>query len=296
MKSSLDCMPCFVRQALEAARMVSPEPAVHERIVREVLGWAREMDFRQTPPSMGQRIHRRLREITGAADPYREAKVRQNRMAMKLAVKLRDRIVSAPDPVALAARLAIAGNVIDMGVNGNVDEQDLHRALNQALDQPMEADWDVFREAIDKASDILYLADNAGEIAFDRLLIEQLPPGRITLVVRGAPVLNDVTRADAQTLGLHEIVEVIDNGSDAPGTILEDCSEEFRRRFACADLVLSKGQGNYEALSDTPGNMFFLFKAKCPVVAAYAGVALGAHVLNAARVGRTNLKAGFSAH
>ncbi|MCK4815836.1 DUF89 family protein, partial [bacterium] len=114
---------------------------------------------------------------------------------------------------------------------------------------------------------ILYLADNAGEIVFDRLLIEQLPYEKITVVVKGKPVINDATMDDAEFAGLTEIVEVFDNGSDAPGTILQDCSQTFRDRFEDADLVIAKGQGNYETLSEVDKDIFFLLKVKCFIIA-----------------------------
>lgn len=283
MRTSLDCISCFVRQALDAARMVSTDPAVHERIVREVLRWAGEMELDEPPPVLGQRIHRRLREITGVEDPYRAAKDHQNRMAMDLMPDMKSEVVSAEDPLMAAARLATAGNVIDMGVNGKVTESDVRQALHQALAEPLDGEWSDFRQAAAQARSILYLADNAGEIIFDRLLIEQLSPERITLAVRGAPVINDATMADARAVGLHEIVEVIDNGSDAPGTILEDCNQDFTRRFAEADLILAKGQGNFETLNDEPRDIFFLFRAKCPVIAAHIGLPVGTHVLARSR-------------
>lgn len=279
MKTSLDCIPCFIRQALDAARLVSTDPADHERIVRDVLRWAGEMDLKQPPPVLGQRIHRRLREITGVDDPYRAAKEQQNRMVMGLLPDLKAEIESAEDPLTTAVRLSIAGNVIDMGVNSNLTESDVRQSVHQALSEPFSGEQNGFRQAIAEAQSILYLADNAGEIVFDRLLIEQLSPARITLAVRGAPVINDATLADVRAVGLHEIVEVIDNGSDAPGTILDDCSEEFRQRFNTAHLILAKGQGNFETLSDEPGNIYFLFKVKCPVIAAYVGLPVGTHVL-----------------
>ena len=130
-----------------------------------------------------------------------------------------------------------------------------------------------------EARSILYLADNAGTIAIDRLLIEQFSPARIALAVRGAPVINDATMADARAVGLHEVVEIIDNRSDAPGTPLEDCNEDFTRRFSEADLVLAKEQGKFETLSEQPCNIFFLFKVKCPVIAAHVGLPVGTHVL-----------------
>jgi uncharacterized protein with ATP-grasp and redox domains len=285
MKTSLDCIPCFIRQALDASRLVSTEPGVHERILREVLHWVGEMDMNQPPPVMAQRIQRRLREIIGSEDPYREVKNQQNLMAMRLLPELKAEIEAASDPLTTAVRIAIAGNVIDMGVNTVVTESSLRASLGQSLMEPFVGERNGFQEAVRDARRILYLADNAGEIAFDRLLIEQLLPTRVTVAVRGVPVLNDATRADAKAVGLHELVEIIDNGSDAPGTLLDDCGQEFKRYFAEADLILAKGQGNFETLCDQPGNIVFLFKAKCPVIAGHARVPLGAHVLAWSRSG-----------
>jgi uncharacterized protein with ATP-grasp and redox domains len=246
------------------------------------------MDLNQSPPAMVQRIHRRLREITGVTDPYRETKDWQNRVAMELLPTLRAKVEAAKDPLLMAARLAIAGNVIDMGVDGNLTEADVREALEQALKEPFFAEEERFRKAIAQAKSILYLADNAGEIALDSLLVEQLSPvspERVTLVVRGSPVLNDATRIDAQTVGLDKIVEVIDNGSDAPGTILGDCNQEFRQRFAKADLIIAKGQGNFETLSNELGNIFFLFKVKCAVIADLVNQPIGTQMLVHSRLG-----------
>jgi uncharacterized protein with ATP-grasp and redox domains len=288
MKTSLDCIPCILRQSLDAARLVSTNPSVHEQIIRDVLIRAGEMDLNQSPPAMAQRIHRRLREITGVDDPYRDAKDWQNRIAMELIPALRAEVESANDPLLMATRLAIAGNVIDMGSNGNLTEADVRQALNQALVEPFFGEQDRFRQAIAKAKSILYLADNAGEIAFDQLLVEQISPERVTFVVRGAPVINDATLADARTVGLDKIVKVIDNGSDAPGTILNDCRQEFRRRFADADLIIAKGQGNFETLSNEPGNIFFLFKVKCAVIADLVNQPIGMQMLLQSRLSSGN--------
>ena len=267
MKTYLDCIPCILRQSLEAARMVSTDPMVHEKIMRNALQWAGEMDLNQSPPAMAQRFHRHLRKMTGVDDPYRQAKDQLNQLALELARPFQARVKADSDPLQMAVRLAIAGNIMDMGVIGNLTETEVRQTMEQALHAPFFGELDKFRQAVADAQSILYLADNAGEIAFDRLLIEQLLPKPITLVVRGAPIINDVTLIDAQTVGLDQMVEVIDNGSDAPGTILSDCSPEFRRRFAEADLIISKGQGNFETLSGESGNIFFLFKVKCPMVA-----------------------------
>ncbi|HET6493932.1 MAG TPA: ARMT1-like domain-containing protein [Thermoleophilia bacterium] len=136
-----------------------------------------------------------------------------------------------------------------------------------------------FRKAIAGARSILFLADNCGEIVLDRLLIEQMPRDRLTIAVRGAAVLNDATLDDARVAGLDTLAPVIDNGSDAPATLLADCARDFRRIFREAEVIIAKGQGDYESLSDVDGHFFFLFKVKCPVVARHAGLPLNAHAL-----------------
>ena len=279
LRTSLDCLPCLVRQALEAGRLASPDPAVGERLVRDTLARLAESDLRSSPPVLAQRMHRRLRELIGVDDVYRSAKERLNRVALGLREDLEAELAAAEDPFDLAVRLAIAGNVIDLGVTPGVSESDVRRSVEQALREPVRGPLDELRRSVKGASRILYLADNAGELVFDRLLIEQLGPERVTLAVRGVPVLNDATLEDARTTGLTDIVEVIDNGSDAPGTVLDHCSPAFRRRFAEADLIIAKGQGNLETLVDESAPIFFLFKVKCPVVAGLVGLPEGAHVV-----------------
>ena len=259
--------------------MVSTDHAVHERLLREVLRWIAEMDLNETPPVLAQRIHRRLREISAVADPYRAAKDHWNQLALSLLPDLKTMVQAAPDPFTMALRLAIAGNVIDMGVHAAVTETDLRRSIDQVLTGPLTGDLDTFRKSVAEARNILYLADNAGEIVFDRLLIEQLLPKPVTLVVRGSPILNDATLVDARTAGLDKIVNVVANGSDAPGTLLEECHEDFRRRWTEADLIIAKGQGNFETLDEEPANIFFLFKVKCPVIATDVGLPVGSAVL-----------------
>lgn len=267
MRTELDCLPCFVRQALEAVRMVSRSPKVHRDLLRKVLKWTSEMDLSQPPPVMGQRIHRYLRRISGNRDPYLKAKRRQNEMAMRLLPKIRARIRRSSAPRDTALRLAIAGNIIDMGINGQVEEEKVIQSINRSLTEPLSYERREFKEKTDCARRILYLADNAGEIVFDRLLIEQLSPSKVTLAVRGGPTINDATLDDARRVGLFEVCRVIDNGSDAPGTILADCSKYFLDEFMKSDLVISKGQGNYETLGENPKDIIFLFQAKCQVVA-----------------------------
>jgi hypothetical protein len=200
-------------------------------------------------------------------------------LVTELLPELTDEIDKSAEPLLAALKIATAANAIDLGTSANLSDMVAREALLEACYKPLYGNWLEFRRAANKATDILYLADNCGEIVADRLLIERLGPERVTLVTRGAPILNDATLDDAHALKLHELVEVIDNGSDAPGTILEDCSASFRERFAKADLVIAKGQGNFETLSGVDNNIFFLFKAKCPVIAEHVGLPLGVHAL-----------------
>lgn len=283
MNTTLDCISCFVRQTLDASRKVTDDPAIHEQIMREVLRWMSDMDMSLSPPALAQRIHRRLRELTGVADPYREEKDQHNQMALKLLPGLREQVAASDDPLMTAAHLAIAGNIIDLGAKSGLHENEVHESLLHAAEKPLEGDLDSFRDEVAKANRILYLADNCGEIVFDTLLIEQLGPQRVTLVVRGRPIINDATLEDAVTAGLDQIVPILENGSDAPGALLDDCSSEFRQAFDSADLIISKGQGNFETLSHCGKNIFFLLKVKCPVVAETTGMPTGIHLLRSER-------------
>ena len=284
MRTYIECLPCLCRQAIEAARHAVDDPAVHEEVVRGVLAESARMDLSLPPPVMGGYIHRLVRQVTGDPDPYAAAKDRFNQLALSILPQLRVLIHDSADPMDTAVRLAIAGNVIDFATNASLDRNHIDEAIAHALAAPLDggpcAD---FTEAIERAGRILYLADNAGEIVFDRLLIEQLPQDRVTVVVKGSPVINDAIWQDAHTAGLTNMVEVIDNGSDIPGTILPSCSHSFRERFASVDLIISKGQGNYESLSDTDKPVFFIFKAKCRVITMDIGCAIGSLILRKSR-------------
>ncbi len=277
MKTYIDCIPCLVQQSLSAVRLARADEVVQERALREILIKISNMDMHSSPPEMGAEIHRLIRQQTGQNDPYLDLKHQYNCFAMDAYPRLKRIISDSPSPLETAVRLAIAGNIIDFGANLNINQTVVDQTIEQSLTEPLFGDIDEFSRAVSGADNILYLADNTGEIVFDRLLIEALGPDRITLAVRGGPVINDATMDDARFCGLTDLVNVIDNGTDIPGTVLNACSQAFVRAFADADLVVAKGQGNYETLSETTdhSNIFFLFKTKCPVAARDIGCEVG---------------------
>ena len=275
MKTILDCMPCFIRQALDAVRLATSDEITQERVLRGVMEAAGRMNLNQSPPVMGQQIHRIVRELSRNEDPYKHVKDRFNRHALNLYPQYKKMIERSSMPLEAAERLAIAGNIIDLGPSSEIDQSGIDEAIGHALAGRLQGNVGLLEEAARSAEHILYLGDNSGEIVFDRLLIEQLPVDKVTFAVRGSPVINDATMADAEETGMTGLVKVVDNGSDAPGTIIEECSEVFRRQFNKADLVISKGQGNDETLSDVAKDIFFLLKVKCPVIAQHIGCDLG---------------------
>ena len=198
--------------------------------------------------------------------------------ALRLLPEVDRAVAKSADPFTTAVKFSIAGNAIDLGAKTTV-EADVEKTFNEALTRPLEeAAVHALAEAIFDAKDVLFLADNAGEIVFDRPLLEQIG-SKVTVAVRGAPTINDATLDDPKRSGLTERFQVISNGSDTPGTWLADCSQEFIQKFDAADLVIAKGQGNYESLNDHPRKIFFLFLAKCAVVSSDLGIPTNTYVI-----------------
>jgi len=274
----IDCIPCFARQSVEAAIMASKDPCVRERIIRKALKKASEIPFDKTPAHMGMEIHRIIRNLIGDVDPYSSLKSAYNKKALDLYPYMKTRVENSKDRIEAAVRIAIAGNIIDFGISPTNNELELKTVIDQTMSKPFAInDLAMLKVSIERSQRILYIADNAGEVVYDRVFIEEIPDyrNRITLAVKGHAVINDATMKDAEETGITERIRVIDNGSDAPGTILETCKESFRREFSESDLIISKGQGNYESLSDCGKTCCYLLKAKCPVIAGHFSVGVG---------------------
>ncbi len=266
-KTELECLPCFYGQIERTLAYAGINGDRGRRIRRTAEAVIERASLDEVPARTTTLIHRILNREAGA-DPYLQVKDLYNRIALQKLPELRKRAAEKADRLEGGARVAIAGNVIDFGIYEKVD---LDHSLGEAFRLPLsDAEYRAFSQAVKKADRILYLCDNAGEIVFDRVLLEILRDmGKdVTAVVKGSPVINDATRADADAAGLAECANVIDNGNDGIGTLLEACSPLFLEAYRSADLIISKGQANFETLVQTRDErIFFLFKVKCPVVA-----------------------------
>lgn len=276
MKTFHDCIPCFIKQTIDVSRISLPDDEeLHEKILKRVMREILNIEMTTPPPVVAQKFYKIIKEMTGNDDPYKPVKDKFNREALELYPELKNYVEQSKNPFETAVKIAIAGNIIDFAHRLVSDDLRLVDSVKEILLQvPFIDHIRHLENEIKKANKILYIADNTGEIVFDRVFIEHIMPKDIIFVVRKDPIINDATYEDAEYVGLTKIVKVIDNGSDVPGTHLAVCSDELKREFQAADLVISKGQGNYETLEEEDKNIFFLLKAKCSCVAQKIGCKL----------------------
>ncbi|MCD4780088.1 MAG: ARMT1-like domain-containing protein [Candidatus Omnitrophica bacterium] len=288
MRTYLDCIPCFIKSAIEMARLVDGNEIRHKEIVDDVARLIPEFSLGCSPPEMARMIYKAMARRYGDIDFYKNIKKQSNRAAMALYPRLKEKVRTSQDRLLTAVEIAIAGNVIDYAAKNTLNiEKEIEKIFTKDFNHINKTvfDYEAFKAELDKSKRILYLADNAGEIVFDRVFIEEIPFDKdIILAVRDKPVINDALIEDAQECGLDKRAKVMSSGVDAPGTVLKYCSKEFIETYKSADIIISKGQGNYEALSQERENIFFLFRAKCPVIARHAQVALGDIVLKSLKM------------
>ena len=278
MRTYVECAPCFMRQLLDSAELTSADDSCVGDIVRQAHLYLADADMKLSPPEHAMYLHNLLRKRTNTADPYSSIKKRCNLQMMAYEEQFRELIESSDASFATAVHLAIAGNLIDFGVGSDLNEENMISQVEEMIGFPLIRDDSMeLYERIQSAESIVYLADNSGEIVADKLLIELYMAAKTTVIVRNGPIINDATMEDADMVGLTRITRVIPNGiiPSLPGTVVEKMSSECQVLFQEADVVISKGQGNYETLSDCKRDIFFLFKAKCPVVTHKINCSLG---------------------
>ncbi|MCP4651876.1 MAG: DUF89 family protein [Candidatus Omnitrophica bacterium] len=289
MKTYLDCIPCFFKQALYSARMSKASKKTQKAILEQLARTIQKISLKFSPPEMARIIHKQMYKLTKEYDPYKKVKLQSNKMALKIFNKLKRKVSHSQDRLLMATELAIAGNIIDYGAKHSLSvDNELKKILNyenKFIKKEGERlfNYQSFKRVLKRAKTILYLADNAGETVFDRVLIEEIKKmdtkKEIVYAVKEKPAINDALIEDALFCGIDKSAKVISSGVDAPGTVLSLCSKEFLKLYRKADMVISKGQGNFEALSAVKRPIFFMFMAKCPVIAREVNCEIGNIIL-----------------
>lgn len=278
MQASADCIPCVLRQALAAARRVTDDPWLHRKLLFAVMEHLPTLDFDRSPAELSFEAVRFVNKYLGVVDPYKEEKELYTKKLLALEHDMRRAVLGADDPLRAAIQFSLAGNAIDLGTLGPAEiEQELARdamALEFAVD-----DYEELRAALAEARSLMYILDNAGEVVCDKLVIEQLSVPEISCVVRKAPILNDVTREDIESVGLGRLARIVDPGVEALGVPLSLCSTDFRTLFADSDVVVAKGQANFETLDEAERPVFHVLRAKCDHMADHFHIAKGACVV-----------------
>jgi len=282
MKTKIDCIPCVFKQALVTVRLATTDLKVQERALKELAGFYSEKKLEGSPAEFSQFAYQIISEVTGIGDPFLAEKKKFNKLALSMVPECLNAIKTSDDKFATGAHLAVAGNIIDLGIGAGFD---IHGTLKSALETPFVLnDLEKLRESLGNVKSLLYIGDNAGEIVFDRLFVEIIqnlfPDINVKFSVKSAPIINDATMEDAIDVGFDKVCEIIETGTDDIGAPLEKMSAGFLEEFNHTDLIIAKGHGNFETLNEVVGrNIFFILKAKCEVVAKELGVKVGDSVL-----------------
>jgi damage-control phosphatase, subfamily I len=277
MKADFECIPCILTQGINTVRKVTDDRNIHRDVINYIMDRLRNTELSMTPADHSNLAYEAVREVTGVQDPYKDEKHDLNRAAMELYPKLKQIVAESDNPLHTALKIAVAGNMIDLGIAHKFDiKQDLKQIIEEGFAINDYAD---FKSSLDRSDRILYIGDNTGEIVFDKVLIEELGPEKITFVVKGGPIINDATLEDAQQIGLDKICRIISTADNSIGLPPSAMTSEIKECFNKAGTIISKGHGNFETLSETNNNIFFLLKAKCTLVAKELGVKFGQVVL-----------------
>lgn len=282
MEMGRECVICILNQMLRVAGHLNLNEEAKDALFAAALTEAASSSFRGlSSPQYAEGIYARIAELTGSPDPYKNLKRQQNDWVMAQSGQIEAMIAEAADPLRLCAELALLGNIIDYGGMTLFDPASI---LADAGNLKLEIDdYELLMNRMSRAKTLLMIGDNAGEAVFDWYWLRQIgrtfPSLRLIYAVRKEPAINDMTLQDAREIGMQDVAELIDSGSSCAGTLPKLASQPFRGLFETADLIVSKGQGNYETLEDSERALFFVFKVKCDVVARYSGLPLGSLII-----------------
>ncbi len=271
METDIQCIPCTIHQCINTLNVCRVSDTVKKKTIKALLKRLKDVDFSLPPAHNSDLAYMVCKEITNIADPYYKLKRKYNSLALKIYPNLKKLVGNSPDPLYAAAKVSVEGNIIDLGININRGKElDFKQILTDIGKMPLAInDFDKFKIDLANASSILYIGDNAGEIVFDRVFLKELIKEHKNIVfsVKSGPIINDATREDAEEAGINNLVKVIETGSDRSGVNFGHASNEFLKEFAKADLVISKGQANFESLDTVDKNTYFILKAKCEQIA-----------------------------
>jgi len=277
MRTDLNCLPCILNQMIRAINKTIKDEKNREIALREVLYSLYEADWKKSPMIVAYNAFKKVKEISNVKDPFYEDKREQNKKALEIYPKLKEMVTNSDDPLFTAVKLAIVGNVIDLGPGHDFE---IEQAVEESAKKDLKINhYDMFKKLVGDAQDILYIADNAGEIVFDKVLLEQLKEKKITFVIRAQAVANDALYEDAIEVGIDKLakIEKLDLLAQTPvdGKTLEDMQEMFQ----IYDVIISKGQANFELFDEYSGNTFFLLKVKCQPIATVLNAEIGDLIL-----------------
>lgn len=279
-----ECKTCDLKQVDKIAAIMELEDKAAESLKQNIKEFLKTADMSRTNPEIMGEVFAFICQAAGSEDPYKKIKQEYNQQMLKEYESFQEMAESSGHPLRTALAMAITANLIDFAARHTFDADKIKKKLSEADRKYWAIDDSrlLFTE-LNKVSQVLYLGDNCGEIVLDKLFLQQLithyPKIKLTYGVRGRPIVNDVTMADAVQVGLDDIVPVISNGDGGLGTVLEYTSKEFQELFWQADLVICKGQGNYESLMEVrKETMFFMFMAKCPIVSEPLNIPVGSVV------------------
>jgi len=281
MKTYPECLACLLKQTVQTVKLVKAEKNLKSEIIRKIeKEFLPAVNLNWNPPKISRNMHKLIKELLKNDDPYKKIKTKYNKIALGMQDDLKRIIKNSKDKLLTATRVAIAGNVIDFGAQLKFDiKGDLQDILKKDF---AIFHYDEFKQKLKKEKNILFLGDNTGEIVFDKIFIEFIKENygsKIVYVVKEKPILNDATREDAIFCGLEKLAEIISSGADSPGTVLDYCNKEFLKIFNESKFIISKGQGNFEALENVKKTIFFLFRIKCDVVADFMNLPIGSIIL-----------------
>ncbi len=274
-----ECLICQVKALEKRVEKYEIPEEKRDRIVSELFKKIASIDLEKSySPEITRDILHVLSQSSKISDPYLPEKIQGNQEMLDRYDEFKKMTHQSDNPFDTALRLAIAGNIIDFGPTHHFD---VKGTIEKVLHSDFAIDHSVrLLEAIKKAKNILYLGDNCGEIVLDKLFLETINHPDVWFAVRERPVLNDATEKEARNVGIDKFAHIIKNGDAAPSTLLHRVSLEFLEVYKKADLIISKGMGNYEGLMfESDPRLFFLLMVKCPVIGRKIGAEKGEFVV-----------------